>query len=78
MDKVYLIKHLLEYAKLFYGKKNKKYCFSDKKDNMYIFGYDNGKIRVENKVSKEVAIYICINQIRVVSMGAKIRRKRKR
>lgn len=55
MDADYILPKLKGWAELFYKGK----CFSKKKGKYYIFGNEE----VENKITSEVAMYICVGKI---------------
>jgi hypothetical protein len=63
MDSKYICNHLLKWAELFYGEKNKPYCFAEKKRKLYYFGWKKGKKGVTNTISKEVAMYLSIPDV---------------
>jgi len=58
MDKKYICEKLLKLAILFYGKDSKPYA--KKKKEMYEFG--SKKHNIKNKVTKQVAIYLSIEE----------------
>ena len=60
MDKLYILPKLIKWAELFYGEKKKPYCFAKKKGGGYRFGWKKGKKEVSNKLSEQVAMYLCV------------------
>ncbi len=61
MNDAYLCEKLKGYSELLYGKKDK--CFAKKVGNLYYFGYKTKKKSIKNCVTKEFAMYICVNTI---------------
>lgn len=60
MDDSYILEKLLKWAQHFYGQKNSTYCFSKKKDDYYLFGFKKKTDKKVNRVTKAVAIYLCV------------------
>lgn len=60
MDDAYILDKLLRWAKHFYGEKNGRFAFSKKKDDYYLFGFKKKTDKKINRVSKAVAIYLCV------------------
>jgi len=61
MDADYINEHLLTLAKLFYGKNSK--CYSKSKGDTFVFG--SKKLKVKNTITKPVAIYLAVGQIKI-------------
>ena len=56
MDDGYILDHLYKWAELFYGKK--KGIYSKKKGKMYYFGFKNKHVKLENQLTRQVALFI--------------------
>ena len=60
MDDAYILEKLLNWAKHFYGERNGRFAFSKKVDEYYLFGFKKKTDKKVNRVSKAVAIYLCV------------------
>ena len=60
MDNNYINSHLIKWAELLYGKDSK--CYAKFKKDHFIFG--SKKKKLKNKVTKQIAILLALNQIK--------------
>ncbi|GEM_PF-1852847 len=78
MEDEYILKRLKKWVPLFYGKEFAKFAFAEKKLDYYHFGYYvDEDDRVNNKVSKPLAIYLITGLVNA-TQKEEPKRKRKR